>query len=334
MFKSIALLVILVAVVYSDDLNLSGDFYAESAQLSWQTVKLVNLNSGDNFTNALHDVSFSVYADPLVLVSGLLGGSVQVGTILAGASGTGKFAVIALVSGRFTVSIEVSYQKDGSDDVLNYSQDFVLVVDDDDWLLKRDNIKIVPAVATPQNEGKRSTIESRQAGNNDANITPTLYTAGDGVKTWNGFYISAGNADLLNTTFNAYVIDDNTVSVFYPDDIGNNAGSIAHNTTFYTSIAFVGNTGIYYVNSSIRYRRTMMGSWKIWYNVYPLVITGDSSSYRAANYVKAQPTSNNPIFSQSNAVIGVAVGGVALVAAVAVVAAVVIIRKKQEPITV
>jgi len=332
MFKSIALLVTLVAIVFAQDVSVSGDFNAESAVLSYQTVKVSNLLSGANLTNALYEVSFTVSGDPLVLISGLLDGSISVGTILAGASGTAQFGVIALASGRFTLTINVSYRKAGSDDYYHYSQDFVLAVDDDGWLLKKDGIKVV-AVAVPEKTAKRSAIESRQAGNNDANIIPQNYAAADGVKTWNNFFIQAGNADLLNTTFSV-IVDDTSVSVFYPDDIGNNAGSISHNTTFETSIAFAGNTGVYNVNSSIRYRRTLMGSWKIFYNIYPLVISGDSSSFRAANYQKSLPTSNNPIFGQSNVVLGVAVGGVALVAAVAVVAAVVIIKKKQETVAV
>lgn len=332
MFKTIALLVILVAIVYSDDLSLSGDFNAESASLSWQTVKVNNELAGEEWSNALYDVSFSVSGDPLLLFSGLVSGRAQVGNILAGSSGTGKFGVICLASGRFDVTINVYYKKAGSDEVLNYSEEFVLAVDDDNWLMKKDGIKFLPngvSAEATRSEAKRS-LEPRQPGNNDAELTPTSYVSSNGAKTWNNFWIKAGNADLLNTTFNVYTIDDTSVAIFYPDDIGNNPGSIGHNVTYYTSIAFQGNTGIYYCNSSIRYRRTMMGSWKIFYMIYPLVITGDLSSFRAG-FQKTLLTGSTNV---SNLAIGLSVGGVALIAAVAVVAAVVVIRKKQEPVSV
>lgn len=334
MLKYLAFLAILVAVVIADDVEVSGDFQAETASLTWQTVRITNLLEGTGLVNALHDVKFTVSSESLSLVlSPLAVSPVSVGEIISGASGYGRFSVIGASSGRFTVTIDVSYRTSSVEGVVNLSKDFVMVIDDDLWLLKRDSgmKMIAPQV---ENKGIRSDVQNRQPGNNDANITPTIYSGVDSLQTWNSFYIHAGGPDLLNTTFSVIVTDSGGVGVTYPSDIGNVAGSIPRNTTFYTSIGFTGGPGIYTLNCSIRYRRQIQQSWKIFWMAYPLVIEGDSSSMRAAVIPKVQAHPENYYVLQSGAVVGVAVGGMALVAAVAVIAAVVIIKKKQDTISV
>jgi len=337
MFKSIALLAILIAIVYANDISIAADFNAESASLTWQSVKINNLLSGDSWANATGSVSFSVSSDnALVLISGLVDGSVQVGTILAGSSGTGKFAVIVALSGSYNVEVSVSYKLAGDDSVHYYSQEFILTVDDN-WFLRRDGPKLAIApldlskeLDTDANKDLRD-IATRQNGNTDADLQPYFYVAGNGVKTWNSFNIIAGVYDLLNCTFSVFVTDSTSVGVFYPDDIGNSPGSINHNTTYLTSIGFQGGTGSYSINSSIRYRRSLSGQWRTFYMLYPLSISGDSSSFRAQSIRKIMA---EPVHVTPSTILGAAVGGVALVAIVAVVATVVVLRKKQETIVV
>jgi len=319
----ITLLIIAVALVYAgDDLSLGGFFHAQQGVASWQTVEVSNILSGQNLTNSVDDVTLVVNENSnAVFISYPYGSRSQVGNIVAGASGWGQFRVVALSSGRYTVVVTARYRKDGAADYSYQSKIFFLWVGDSE---KRSEPTVV------YDNSEEHEFEARQPGNEDADITPTSFYAEDSITTWNSFDIHAGNNNLNNVTF-TIVPDDLSVLIGYPPG-GNYVVQIMKNTTYDTDISISGNPGVYNFNCSITYRKGANINFRTFWIIRQCFIDGDTTSTSTVRLAsaKALNTNNEGGLIRSDVALAVAVGGIALVAAVAVVSAMVIIRKKQD----
>jgi len=156
------------------------------------------------------------------------------------------------------------------------------------------------------------------------------------VSTWNDFKIIAGDNNLNNITFN---VVPNDVSVVVGYQSGNYQAFLQKNTTYDTDISITGSPGNYNLNVSVRYRKAQNPTFRNYWVVYPLYIDGSGTASLRLGAEKAlgsnvEGVQNNVNYVRVDVALSVGIAGVALVAAVAVVAAMVVLRKKNESISV
>jgi len=318
-------LVALATLVYADnDVVIDGSFSATSLSVSWQSVSFENARVGDNLTNMISDLSFVVVVPAGVTVS--CGGvSCSVGSIVSGATGWGRFSVVALFDGVYDMTVIATYQVVGSSDWVYAVKSFALYVGES----KRAAAVVVSKLSNDDFQG--AGIQTRST-NDDMSITPSYFTAPDDTNTWEYFNINANPVNNLYNLTWTVTPDDTSVIIEYPPT-GNFVASIPRNTSWTVDFAAFADTGNYNLNISIRYIKGVSGTvYRTWWTVIPLYVAAGatSSSFRMGS---AKATSivagNGQNMIRVDVAVGIAVGGIALVAAIAVVSAMVILRKKQ-----
>jgi len=325
----ITLLLIVAAVAIADDVTLSGTFKATESLIAPQTLAIVNERSGDNLTNAVTDLSFVIRENTNRVQIIYPGGSarIQVGAVVAGATGWGQFSVLAANSGRYVLAVTARYRKGGNIDWNYQTALFSLTVYGD--VVARD---MEESYEEHQRQARDSEVHDfavRSGSNNDLDVSPSSFYAEDSITTWNNFFVSAGDKNLNNVTW-IVIPDDLSVLIGYAP-AGNYDATILKNTTISTSISVAGNPGVYYFNVTVRYRRAANINFITWYGIYPCFIDGggSTSTIRGATIPKTSLLGENSNLVRADVALGIAVGGIALVAAVAVISTIVILKKKQ-----
>jgi len=330
------ILVAFVAAVAADlcslgnDLDIQASFSSSDSLVSLQHVAVVNKLTGSGFTNVLNNVSFTaVGLGVITSYGGYL--NARVGSILAGATGWGQFNALSF-QGTHSVYINVVYRLGSNHQWKTACKRFDYSVGN----FRRSEDQLDLSSLAPSEEATRS-LEART---DYVQVTPTSFTAEDSTTTWNSFVITTYSSALTNITWGV-IPGDSSITIGYPGN-GNYVASIAANSVYTTSFSILGGAETTTLNCTVRYRRSGTGSTWQYYSVSRLLLIsggGSSSSVkRIATEVKdvtvreaaqVEASANGVQYIRADYALGVAVAGIALVAAVAVVGAMVLIRRRS-----
>lgn len=310
MNKSLFVFVAILATVFAADLNITGYFTGQDSYSSTNAATFaasVTVNS----------VSFTIAADPTITISYPgSGSSGTVGSISSGASGYGNFQVVS-PWGTHTLTFIVKYKKTSTGNTWQYyNQTLPLYIEggDSTTYSKKTNV-----------EKDEEVVVQSANGNADFTIQPEYWVAEESQPTWQSIQITSNGPALASVSYT--IITDGNMGIYYHSGnvIGNIDASGSGRSNFQMTGTFAGNN---YVTVRINYRKS--GVPKTHSETMLVRIgSGDETTYSKR---VVQPKASLPTEMNNVTVIGLAIGGIALIAIVAVVVVVAVVKRQRSNI--
>lgn len=308
----VILSVAFLASVFAADVAIFGDFRAQDAYSTTQTVTVA---AGATVSS----VSFTVLPnDPTVAIGyPNSGSSSSIGSISNGAEGYGYFQSTAN-SGYYYIIVVVKYKK--SNIWYSFNSTIPLIVDGGDSTTYGKKALI------PKEEEEVSQ-QSQSLGNADFTIQPyDGWYMEDAATTWQTITIYSNGPALTSVTY-TIISDDGAIAVYYNDRTGNSIGSIGANGNGYSYFQMTGNPGTHYVSVRIQYRKG--GVAKSHTETMTVTVAGGDNTTYGKRAIQSKIAAALPAEMNNMTVIGLAFAGIALIAIVAVVVVVAVVKRQR-----
>lgn len=294
----------LVAFVASQDVIVTGPFVAEDSVTSSSFCSIKN-NAGASISF----VTFTIQRDPTIAIYYPNSASKSsVGSISNGATGSGDYQILG-PTGMHTVNVVVNYRKGST------------------WFNVTSTHQI--KIGGEATEGKRSLAP--RAGNGDVGIvTPSIgYAAFDSTPTWQNLEIKTGSASLTGVTYTVTSSNPAVLGIYY-ERSGNSLGVMAANSSRSPNFQMNGPSGMFTFDITINYRKGGVAS--SYTETVQVKISNDVATEGKRLAQSSHAFLPSAVAQNPTAVLGLAVGGIALIAIVAVVVVVAVVKRRTNQV--